>query len=257
MSFLNARPLVDRLEREESVTLEARVPSRLLAALEGGRTAVAMCPVIDFQRSAVDLVVVPAGGIGSDGETLTVRLFSRRPIASVDSIAVDEDSHTSVALLQVVLDGLYGRRPAIEPLSRAMARPAPPEAQLLIGDKVVTAEPPSRLYPHQLDLGSAWKELTGLPFVFAVWMARADRELGRLPDLLTRTRRRNAARIGEIVDQYHAAAGWPAALARRYLGELLRYEIGPRELEAIELFWARCHELGLIPRLRPLRLYPG
>lgn len=255
VSFLNARPLVDDLERGDGIVLAADVPSRLLAALEAGRTAVAMCPVIDYQASEAELVVVPAGAIGSDGETLTVRLFSRRPIPEVESVAVDEDSHTSVALLEVVLDGLFGRRPRLEPLGRAVARARPPEAQLLIGDKVVSAEPPRSLYPHQLDLGRAWKELTGLPFVFATWMARADAELADIPDLLAGTRRRNSTRIADIVRRHHAAAGWPEALAHRYLGELLRYEIGPRELEAMQLFWARCHALGLIPRLRPLRLH--
>ena len=84
---------------------------------------------------------------------------------------------------------MYGRRPEIVPLEARSALkvaesvrspltrfakgepPSPtggegkPQAMLLIGDKVVTASPPATDYPHQLDLGEAWKTLTGLPFV--------------------------------------------------------------------------------------------
>jgi len=56
----------------------------------------------------------------------------------------------------------------------------------------------------------------------------------------------------------HAGSpGWPEKLAAQYLGEILHYEIGSRELEAIELFWKRCHKLALIRELRPVKLYKG
>ena len=107
----------------------------------------------------------------------------------------------------------------------------------------------------ELDLGEAWRQMTGLPFVFACWMARADSDLGALPSILSRCRDLNRYRSSEIAASHAVPSGWPEDLARRYLGEILRYEIGSRELEAIELFWQRCHALGLIERVRPMRLY--
>jgi chorismate dehydratase len=254
VSFLNARPLIDGLGDEPGVAVRTDVPSRLLGTLIAGEADVALCPVIDFQTSSADLCVVPVGAIGSDGATHTVRVFSRAPIAEVDLIHTDGDSHTSVMLLEVVLEALHGRRPRLVTLAPATTASADrPEAVLLIGDKVVHAEAEASGYRHQLDLGEAWKRLTGLPFVFAVWLARAGRDLGDLPQVLARCRERNRRRIPEIVRAH--ANGWPFELANRYLGEILRYEVGGRELEAIELFWTRCHELGLIDGLRPLRLY--
>ena len=116
VSFLNALPLVDGLDEEPGVKVTSDVPSRLLETLLHGRAAVALCPVIDYQTSPTPLEVVPVGAIGSDSTTLTVRVFSRRPLSDVDHVAVDGDSKTSVALLQVVMQelafilGIYQQR---------------------------------------------------------------------------------------------------------------------------------------------------
>ena len=254
VSFLNARPLIDGLEREPWVSLITDVPSKLLETLVTKNARIALCPTIDFQTADADLCIVPVGAIGSDGPTHTVRVFSRVPIREIERVHIDGDSHTSVALLEIVFDALNGRRPELTTLKAgAEGGDEPPESLLLIGDKVVRDEPGVSLYPYQLDLGEAWKKLSGLPFVFATWLARAGDDLGELPATLLRYRDRNMLRIPEIVSTH--ADGWPDDLATRYLDKMLKYEIGPLELESIELFWARCHALGLITDLRPMRIY--
>ena len=110
VSFLNAKPLIAGLDDEPEIHLITDVPSRLLKTLIEDRASVALCPVIDFQLSREELAIVPAGAIGSDGPTLTVRVFSRVPMDDVADVHTDGDSHTSVALLAVVFDELYGRR---------------------------------------------------------------------------------------------------------------------------------------------------
>ena len=257
VSFLNARPLIEGLEDEPGVKLITDVPSRLLETLILGRADVALCPVIDFQLSPDELCIVPVGAIGSDGPTLTVRVFSRTPMEGVRQVHVDGDSHTSVALLQIIFAELFGRDPEICALdsSDVNGSDTAPDTVLLIGDKVVHDEPDPYRYPHQLDLGEAWKELTGLPFVFACWMVRAGHDLGGLPETLARRREINRHHINDIVAAHGASSGWPEDLAARYLGEILRYELGARELESVGIFWSRCYELGLFNRLRPMRLY--
>ncbi len=257
VSFLNAKPLVDGLENEPGVLLSSDVPARLIDTLIDGSAHVALCPTIDYQRAPCALVILPSGCIGSDGPTFTVRVFSRLPLEVLEAIAVDGDSHTSVALLQIVFAELFGRRPRVEPLHQlpAAAGGSPGDACLLIGDKVVRDAPDPEAFPFQLDLGEAWNELTGLPFVFATWMARADADLGTLPAVLDRRRIMNSHRIREIVATWAEPLGWPADLARRYLEDILLFELGPRQVESIELFWRKCHTLGLVDRLRPMRLY--
>src|SRR5687767_13713672 len=151
VSFLNATPLIYGLEDSRDLDLSLDVPSRLLEGLREGRYDVALLPVIDYQRMD-GLRLLTSGGIGCDGPTLTVRIFSPVPIAEVRVLACDTDSHTSVALARVLLAECYGVSPEFVPLDRAR-RIDQPTATLLIGDKVVCQEP--RDLPHQLDLGEA------------------------------------------------------------------------------------------------------
>lgn len=257
VSYLNSRPLVTGLDEAPGCRVLAEVPSRLLGGLLDGTFDIALCPIIDFQTSPVDLVLVPVGAIGSNGETLTVRLFARRPLTEVSTVHVDGDSHTSAALVQVILHALSGRLPHIatlpsDPRGRSDTQR---DAILLIGDKVVASAPSRADYPFGLDLGQAWRDLTGLPFVFACWTAIARKDLGELPAVLDGQRRANLKRIPDLA-RPPLPPGWTEPLARRYLGQLLRYDVGPRELRAVEEFWRRCHALGLITELRELRTYP-
>ena len=255
VSFLNARPLIDGVANWPDVHVDEAVPSALLTDLEAGRTDIALCPVIDFQTSRLALRIVPVGGIGCDGPTCTVRLFSKTPIDQIMHVHADTDSHTSVILLQVLLHELYGVRATIHPFDARHDTAAPHDTMLLIGDKVAIDPRAGNEYPHQLDLGQAWCELTGLPFVFAVWMTPRDVDLADLPQRLDQVRRHNTGRIDEIVDRFAPPLNWPRELAREYLGERLRYDIAGKQLEAMQLFWFKAHDQGLIKTLRPVEVY--
>ena len=126
---------------------------------------------------------------------------------------------------------------------------------LLIGDKVITRTPDPTVYTHQLDLGQAWREISGAPFVFATWMTPAGADLGDLPRRLDQIRRDNRRRIAEIVARHAGPAGWPEELALSYLSTNLTYDLGPREIAGMEEFWRLCREHKLIDELRPMRLY--
>ena len=251
VSFLNARPLIYGLAEQPDLNLSLDVPSKLIDGLRDRRFDVALLPVIDYQRMD-GLRVLPVGGIGCDGPTLTVRVFSHVAPRDITSLACDPDSHTSVALARIVFDRLFDRRPEFLPLSEASNRPG--EARLLIGDKVVCEEPAG--FVHQLDLGGAWKELTGLPFVFAVWVARDDAELGDLPQRLASARVAGLANLAELIRRYAVPRGWPPGLALQYLSVYLKYEIGEKQIEAIGRFHQMAAEAGLVGApAKPLRVH--
>lgn len=258
VSYLNAKPLIEGLtERDPTLHLQLDVPARLLSLLETDQVDLALCPVVDLHRSRVPLRLVPCGGIGCLGPTLTVRLFSQVPIDRITVLATDTDSHTSAALVQVLLKRLYGLQPRIEPLPTAPNAPTP-EAMLLIGDKVVNrSDTTTQRYPHQLDLGDAWHTLTGGPFVFAVWQARQGTELGDLPDRLAAHLAENLRNTQAIADRHAAAHRWPVALARTYLGQIMRYTLAAPELQAIATFSQMLLEDGLVDALRPLQQTPA
>ncbi len=242
MSFLNSRPLVHGLTDDGTVAVSFDVPSKLIGGLNEGRFDVALLPVIDYQR--LDAArVIPASGIGCDGPTLTVRVFSQTPFDKLTTLACDPDSHTSIALARIVLQKRYGVRPEFIKLSSASN--APGEGRLLIGDKVVCEEPAG--FEHQLDLGAAWKDLTGMPFVFAIWVARQGVDLRDLPARLTRARQSGLKHVNDLIARHAVPRGWPAGLALQYLTVYLKYEIGEQQLAAIRLFHEMCAEAAIIP----------
>ncbi len=256
VGYLNALPLVHTLDRRPGIRLVRKVPAALLADLEAGRLDIALCPVIDAQTSSRVLMVVPSGAIGSRSRTLTVRIFSRRPLDQIEMLHVDGDSHTSVALAQVIFHRRFARSLKISPLQdpTALDRRTDLEAALLIGDKVVTAEPDGRQFPHQLDLGEAWRDLTGLPFVFATWLAPTEADLGDLPRVLSEVRKDNFTRMEVLAQQWAKEHRWPRRTALTYLRDLLDYDLGPPQLDAMRLFWKECADLGIIDRLKKIEI---
>jgi len=248
VSYFNATPLNYGLDQRADCRLLLEVPAKLIDLLRENRADVALLPVIDYQRMD-GLRVVPSGGIGSDGETLTVRIFSRTAIEKIQTLSCDVESHTSVALAKIIFAERYGIRPEFVPSSTG----SPDAAKLLIGDKVVCEEPVG--YPHQLDLGAAWKMLTDLPFVFAAWVARVGMDLGDLPSQLEQAKRSGLEHVEELIEQYALPRGWPHHLARQYLTRNLKFDIGEPQLAAIRLFHELAHKHGMIERVNPLRIY--
>jgi chorismate dehydratase len=214
------------------------------ALLDTGRVDAALVPVIDFLTPGRRWKVISDGCIGCDGETLTVRVFSRVPPASIRRLHVDGDSHTSVALARIIWAELHGVQLEVIPFD-PVGGPRDCEAVLLIGDKVVR----NRLVDHdiQTDLGQAWKSLTTFPFVFAVWAVAEELEnsdglaakLSSARDLGVRTAEMIAADLGP-------GMGWPVALARRYLTKRLKFTLGPREKEGMARFFELARRQGIV-----------
>ena len=142
VSYLNARPLYDCLTDRDDLVLKADVPADLAEMLLNGRCDVALLPIVDYWRHKADLQPVSDACIAGDGETMTVRVFSKRPADKVRRLHVDGDSHTSIILAQIVWRELYKSRLELVPW-----KPDNPgslddvDALLLSGDAGVS-EPP-------------------------------------------------------------------------------------------------------------------
>lgn len=249
VSYLNARPLIHNLENNPDIDLQLAVPAQLLDGMRSHRYDVALLPVIDYQRLP-GARIVPSGGIGCDGPTLTVRIFSCIPIEKITTLACDTESHTSVALARIILAEQYGIIPRLTDLSEN-ANDA--EATLLIGDKVVSHQHPAMT--HQLDLGAAWKDLTHMPFVFAVWITRLGVDLRNLPERLNQARIQGLSDLPNIIATHAVTRGWPANLAMQYLSKNLKFEIAKPQLNAIRRFHELAAKYKIIPTPRPLEFY--
>lgn len=247
VSFLNAKPLVAGLLADPCVDVHFAVPAKLADLLTDGRVDAALIPVVDL-AARERLSLISDACIASDGETLTVRVFSRIAPSRMSRLRVDGDSHTSVLLARLIWLEMFDRAVPTMPLEFA----SPGEVEdgvLLIGDKVVSQRP--RGFAFEVDLGAAWRELTGLPFVYAVWAADKQRELADLPDRLERSRDMGVRDAAAIADREGPRAGWPVEIARRYLTETMHYRLTRRHRQGMELFLRLARDRGLLTPSEP------
>jgi chorismate dehydratase len=249
VAYLNSRPLVCGLEGDPNVEVRYDVPARLPRLLDDGCVDAALTPVIDLLDAGRTWKVVSDACIGCDGETLTVRVFSRVPPDRVRRLWVDPASHTSVLLARLIWRECHDCPLAVEPLPDPAATD-PCDAVLLIGDKVITAAPYG--FTYQMDLGAAWKSLTGLPFVFAVWAARESTPTDALASRLAAARDRGVARAAEIARAEGPQHGWPAGVAERYLTRNLSFTLTARHRTGMDRFLALGRAHGLLPVEREL-----
>ena len=257
--FLNTQPIISGLEVCDDICLTEAVPSRLINLLEQGEVDAALCSSIDYQQSTAPLVILPAPSLGCIGATKTVRLYSTMPFETLDEVSCDSDSHTSVVLLQVLLREGYARQVNVVPFDAAVENVEWPPAVMLIGDKVISGSPPPGRYPYQMDLGEAWHELTGLPFLFGIWLAGADLDpddARRIVSILDRQHRYNRVHSETLVGRESRARNWPQDTAEEYLSSGIRYEFGQLQREGLERFFELAAAHGLVEQCRPL-CFPG
>jgi chorismate dehydratase len=254
VNYLNTKPLIydlDALAPRAELILD--VPSRLADRLATGELDVALIPVIEYFRAS-NYSVVPNISIASRGPVLSVTLFSKQPWAGIRRVALDEGSRTSAALAQVLLRKRHGLSPEILPLPMsAHAEEVDADAVLLIGDRAMRACLPG--FAHAYDLGQEWHDWTGLPFVYAFWAVRPGVELGEVADALVEAKRRGCARTGEIAQREAAGLGLDAGFCRRYLSNIIHFDLGPREQAGLHHYYMLACELGLARRGAAVMFY--
>lgn len=281
VSYLNSKPLVEGLAQllpETQIRLD--YPSRLADDLTVGQLDVALIPSIEYFRGD-DYQIISDACVAAHGPVLSVKLYSRVPWAEIRSMALDEGSRTSATLARILLAERYGVQPELEPLPiEHRTEDTRADAILLIGDRAIL--PPAERFLLTWDLGQEWFEWTGLPFVFAMWVANQKKSTHRLRNAeaaaaVSRSKSIGSAeqiRGSEDLDLIEAALGqsrdWGVArldeIARReapllgltmpttfsYLSENLQYHLGGAERTGLKLFYELATGLGLAPKGREL-----
>lgn len=254
VSYLNTKPLVYDLEAlAPQAELILDYPSRLADQMARGDLEVALIPVIEYFRAGT-YSLVPNISIASCGPVLSVTLFSRAPWAEIRRVALDEGSRTSAALAQMLLRKKYGVTPEVCPLP--LNRPAEDvdaDAVLLIGDRAMHACLPG--FRHAYDLGQEWHDWTSLPFVYAAWAVRPGVDLGSVLDALHEAKRRGIENVGPIAAREAPHLKLDAGFCRRYLANIIRFDLGPRELAGLHHYYMLASELGLARRGTQVKLY--
>lgn len=231
--YLNVAPLVFGLAGR----LRLLPPSQLAVALRRGEIDAGLLSITEsLFDDAYDVLDGPC--VASDGEVFSVFLAHRRPLAEIRQVQCDTASLTSVNLLRVLL-AERGQRPEFVPLSDYVKAGAA-EAVLLIGDQAIEFRREQRT--HQIwDLGQAWKDLTGLPFVYAAWALRRAADTTVLRRELRAAAERGQRELDAVIRE---GTEFDEAFRREYLTRYTRHVLGPREKAGIERFVALLQRHG-------------
>ncbi|MGH7194645.1 MAG: menaquinone biosynthetic enzyme MqnA/MqnD family protein [Candidatus Saccharimonadales bacterium] len=242
VSYLNTKPLIYRLsELAPQAELVLDVPSRLADDLATGKLDVALIPSIEYFQDA-SYTIVSDACIACRGPVLSVKLFSRVPVEKIGTLALDEGSRTSVALVRILLKQQFGLAPRLEPLSLGSSvGDSAADAVLVIGDRAMHS--PGGPFAAVWDLGDEWRRWAELPFVFAMWVARPGVEFDELADLLAQARDVGLANLAEIAAVEAAPLGLSHPQCVAYLRDNLYFYLGPRERAGLERFRQLAQEL--------------
>jgi chorismate dehydratase len=261
VGYLNARPLVYGLDRSPRFDLRFDVPSRCAALLHEGAIDLGLIPSIEYLRG--DYRIVPGLAIASRGTVASVALYTTRPMDAVRSIALDTSSRTSVALTRVLCQGLFKVAPSFEPQAPDLpAMLARADAALVIGDNALFLDGGSvrtadgrDVAVEKIDLGEAWLQMTGLPFVYAFWAGPAGALSAADVGELQGARDAGVERPDELGREYYPGDPARQAVAARYLRDNIKYYLGDDERAALDLFYRYAAEAGVVPAAAPLRFF--
>lgn len=247
--YLNALPLYKSLEVRRDIEIISAVPSKLASLLEAEKCDATLLPVADWFGRA-DWELVSDACIGCDGAVRSVLLLSKIPIAQVRRIALDTNSHSSVALTKVLCAEHFHITPQFvdhAPNLETMLHDC--DAALLIGDPALRAYTENAAHNLTIyDLGVEWKKLTALPFVFAAWIARKNVGAERIEELGKLLQAARDTGLTQIPQLAHNAATkvLSAPIIESYFSNAIIYTLTPRHRAGLEAFGDKCAAHGLL-----------
>lgn len=258
LPWINCYPVYGAIDRglvRVDADLVSGTASDLNDLLAAGELDVSVISAVEYARDAAAYHLLPELAISCDGPVHSVMLFSRKPVEQLQGATVlrTSSSRTSILLLEL----LFRHRWRVVPrYATVRAEPSdldalarfPHDAVLVIGDSALLLAA-KRHYPVQVDLGAAWKEWTGLPFVFAVWAARRTAGIEGVRGIharLLEARAWGLSHLDLLADQAWATTGIDRQVCRSYLGDL-DYSFSYRHLAGLTDFFRRLTRDGLVP----------
>lgn len=256
--WINCYPIYAAIDRglvPVTAELISGTAAELNDLLAAGELDLSVVSAVEYARNAAAYHLLPDLAITCDGPVHSVVLCSRRPVHELDGATVlrTASSRTSVLLLELLCRHRWRVRPRFATVRAESSdldslRGFPHDAVLVIGDAALLLAAESR-YPYVADLGSAWKDWTGLPFVFAVWAARREADHDAVREVhraLLDSRQWGLAHLDELAALAAGNSGLPAPICREYLGGL-DYALSYRHLAGLTDFFRRLAQDGLVP----------
>ena len=231
VSYLNTRPLLYGIERSlimEQIVLVQDYPANIAGKLLDNSIDVGLVPVAVIPKLKESHIITDFC-IGCNGPVASVCLFSDVPLEEVEEVLLDYQSRTSVALVRLLLREYWKQAPKlIDTRSEYQSKIKGTTAGLLIGDRALAQR---KVSPYIYDLGEAWKNHTGLPFVFAAWVSNKKLPGKFIADFNTA----NKAGVSHIDD---VIAANPSDIfdLKKYYTSHIHYILDREKREGLKLF---------------------
>ncbi len=247
VKYLNAQPLVHGWLGP----VDLDHPSALCRKLAAAELDVAFVSSFEYLRNPI-YAIADGIAVATDGPVYSVFLAHAGALEDIEEIALDPASQTSVNLLRCLLaerqlkPNIIVARPKEDVIDRRRAR-------LIIGDQAIRFRRKHESRYEFWDLGAEWKRLTGLPFVFALWLIRPEAKRAHaIADLLRERRDQNVSAIEEVIA---AQTEFPAEFCAYYFKDCLRFSFAEAEKTGLRRFRSLCEKHGILPANNaPLRL---
>ena len=258
--YVNCYPVYGAIDRGV-VRLDAElvdgVPTDLNRRMGAGELDISVVSAVEYARDADRYLLLPDLAISCDGPVRSVMLFSRRPAGELGArnVIVSRSSMTSVALLELLFENVWHARPRFVPGDAEIKdvvvdNATDADARLVIGDAALVLGTSHReRYPFVYDLGQTWKDWTGQPFVFAVWVAQRSTNVKEALIAhagLIASRDWGLRHLVQLADQAHQATGVEQSVCAEYLSGL-DYGLSYPHLAGLTEFYRRLVERGRIP----------
>ena len=264
--YINCYPVYGAVDRKIvplAADLVDGVPTALNREMADGTLDVSVVSAVEYARAWERYLLLPDLAISCDGPVRSVMLFSRLPAEELGGrqVLVSRSSMTSVHLLELLFEGVWKAKPAFVAGDaeasdlREESGAAPVVARLVIGDAALMLGTGAIASPYEnvYDLGLEWKKWTGLPFVFAVWVAQRTADTQQalaVHAALIESRNWGLKHLDVLAQQAHQNTGVPIGSCHEYLSGL-DYGLSYPHLGGLTEFYRR---LTLAGKVAPGRL---
>jgi chorismate dehydratase len=232
VNYLNTKPLLYGLQLppvNATIELIGAYPAMLTTMLKEGQVDLGLIPVASLPELP-SYQIVGTHCIAAEGEIASVCLFSEVPMDRIETIYLDYQSRSSVGLLKWLMREYWGISPQlIEARDENFRKEIKgTTAGLVIGDRALEQR---KLSTFIYDLGSEWRAITGLPFVFAAWVSTKPLD----PAFIAEFDKANAVGLDHI-DEIVETAGYELYDLKKYYKLHLSYKLDERKKRGLELF---------------------
>lgn len=232
VSYLNSLPFVyglshSALKNECDISLD--IPSVCAEKLITGKVDVGLIPVAAIPQ-VKNAQIISDYCIGADGEVRTVCLYSEVPLNEIKTILLDYQSRTSVMLVKILAKEYWKINPEFVNAKPGFEKKiSGTTAAVVIGDRAFSLSP-----TYIYDLSEEWKNFTGLPFVFACWVANKNLPAQFIADF-NNALKNGLANIDKTLEEFPPTVVNNAE-AKKYLTENISYTFDAEKKKALKLF---------------------